>query len=58
MSTLSEELRAHLAEIGRRGGKRRAERMTPEERLKSSRKASKAAGRVHRAKKKARAILG
>ena len=37
--TLSDELREHMRKLGQKGGKRRLETMTPEERSKAARKA-------------------
>ena len=50
MSTLSEELREHMRKLGQKGGKRRLETMTPEQRSKIARKAGKASGKARHAK--------
>ena len=50
MSTLSDELREHMRKLGQKGGKRRLETMTPEERTKAARKAGKASGKARRDK--------
>ena len=39
---LQEAIREHLRQLGRKGGKKRVERMTAEERSASARKAAKA----------------
>ena len=52
--TLSDELREHMRKLGRKGGKRSLETMTPAARLKRSRKAAKAAGRAHKEAKRLR----
>ena len=54
--TLSDELREHMRKLGQKGGKRSLETMTPEARLKRSRKAAKAASKAHRKAKKLRQI--
>ena len=43
-------VREHMRKLGQRGGKRRLETMTPEERSKSARKAGKASGKARRDK--------
>lgn len=54
MTDIPESVREQLRKWGAAGGRKRAENLTPEQRLKSSRTASRAAARVHRARKKAR----
>ena len=42
--TPAEIIREHMRKLGQKGGKRRLETMTPEERSKAARKAGKASG--------------
>jgi hypothetical protein len=49
-----EVLSKHLAQIGRRGGKARLKKMTPEERREIAVKAGKASGEARRKKAKER----
>ena len=46
--THDEIIREHMRKLGRKGGKRSLETMTPAARLRRSRKASKAAAKAHR----------
>ena len=46
--TPAEIIRAHMAALGRKGGKRRMETMTPEQRQKIARKGGKASGRARK----------
>jgi hypothetical protein len=46
-------LSRYLAELGRKGGKKRLETMTPEERSKVARKAARASAKARKKKKKA-----
>ena len=46
--TLSDELREHMRKLGRKGGKRRMETMTAEQRQKIARKAGKASGKARK----------
>ena len=41
-----EIIREHMRKLGSKGGKRRLETMTPEERTKAARKAGKASGKA------------
>ena len=41
-------IREHMRKLGAKGGKRRLETMTPEERSKAARRAGKASGRSRR----------
>ena len=43
--TPAEIIREHMRKLGSKGGKRRLETMTPEERTKAARKAGKASGK-------------
>lgn len=52
--TPEEIIREHMRKIGQKGGKRSLETMSPEDRLKRSRKAAKAASKAHREAKKLR----
>ncbi len=44
--TPEEIIKAHMAAMGRKGGKRRLETLTPEQRQKIARKAGKASGKA------------
>ena len=48
--TPAEIIREHMRKLGAKGGKRRLDTMTPEERVKSARKAGKASGQSRRTK--------
>ena len=51
---LTRTIRRYMGKLGKKGGKRSLETMTPEERLHRSQKAAQAAAEAHRAKKAAR----
>ena len=46
--TPAEIIREHMRKLGAKGGKRRMETMTPEERSKAARKAGRASGKARR----------
>ena len=48
--TPADIIRDHMRKLGAKGGKRRLETMTPEERSKAARKAGKASGKSRREK--------
>ena len=48
--TPADIIREHMRKLGQKGGKRRLETMTPEERSKAARKAGKASGKARRDK--------
>ena len=54
--TPEEIIREHMRKIGQKGGKRSLETMSPEDRLKRSRKAAKAASKAHREAKRLRSV--
>ena len=51
---IPESVRAQMAEWGKKGGKRRLETMTPEQRSKIAKRAGKASGRSRKAARQAR----